>query len=162
MLDHVAALNRHLHHEIGDPETWPVFSNTKWRTACKPPSPLVELATRAKTFDLYGPDARTPGTFARSRMLARRMAERGVPSIQIYIRGWDHHGGLPKDIQGSCRDVISRVTQLTDLERRGMLDDTLVVWGGEFGRTVYCQGGEKITDATITPGVGLCGWLAGV
>ena len=143
MLDRVAALNRHLHDEIGDPETMARIQQYEMAYRMQTSVPeLVELDNETQeTFDLYGPDARTPGTFARNCMLARRMAERGVPCIQIYIRGWDHHGGLPKDIRGSCRDIDQPCyALLTDLERRGMLDDTLVVWGGEFGRTVYCQG----------------------
>jgi hypothetical protein len=93
------------------------------------------------TFELYGPDARKPGTFAANCLMARRLAERGVRFIQLYHRAWDHHGGLPKGIQTSCRETDQPSAALVkDLKARGLLQDTLVIWGGEFGRTVYCQG----------------------
>jgi len=92
-------------------------------------------------FDLYGPDAKKPGTFAANCLLARRLAERGVRFIQLFHRGWDQHTNLPKQIVGQSRDTDQPSAALiTDLKQRGLLDDTLVVWGGEFGRTVYCQG----------------------
>jgi hypothetical protein len=91
--------------------------------------------------DEYGADARTPGTFAANCLLARRLAERGVRFIQLYHQDWDHHGGLPAGIRRECLQTDRAAAALvTDLKRRGMLDDTLVVWGGEFGRTNYCQG----------------------
>jgi uncharacterized protein (DUF1501 family) len=93
------------------------------------------------TLDLYGPDVKTPGTFAYNCLLARRLAERGVRFSQIFHRGWDQHDGLPKDLPNQCKDIDQAAYALvTDLKQRGMLDDTLVVWGGEFGRTIYCQG----------------------
>ncbi len=92
-------------------------------------------------FDLYGEDARRPGTFAANCLLARRLAERGVKFIQLYHQGWDHHGGLPRGIVQQCRETDQASAALVlDLKQRGMLDDTLVIWGGEFGRTSYCQG----------------------
>ena len=103
-----------------------------------------------RTFELYGPDARKPGTFAANCLMARRLAERGVRFIQLYHRGWDHHGGLPKAISDdSASRPISRARPDQDLKERGLLDDTLVVWGGEFGRTVYCQG--KLTRERLRP-----------
>ena len=91
--------------------------------------------------DEYGPDARTPGTFAANCLLARRLAERGVRFIQLYHQDWDHHGGLPGGIKRETGQTDRASAALvSDLKRRGMLDDTLVVWGGEFGRTNYCQG----------------------
>jgi hypothetical protein len=91
--------------------------------------------------DEYGPDARTPGTFASNCLLARRLAERGVRFIQLYHQDWDHHGGLPGGIKRETAQTDRASAALvSDLKRRGMLDDTLVVWGGEFGRTNYCQG----------------------
>jgi hypothetical protein len=91
--------------------------------------------------DEYGPDARTPGTYAANCVLARRLAERGVRFIQLYHPDWDHHGGLPKGIRSLCRETDQPSTALVrDLKRRGLLSDTLVIWGGEFGRTNYCQG----------------------
>ena len=92
-------------------------------------------------FDEYGKDARNPGTFAANCLLARRLAERGVRFIQLYHQGWDHHGNLPKGLPVQCRETDQASAALVnDLRRRGLLKDTLVVWGGEFGRTNYCQG----------------------
>ena len=103
---------------------------------------LVDLASEpAHVLDLYGPDVHKPGTFAYNCLLARRMAERDVRFTQVFIRGWDQHGNLPGDIRLQCGDVDQACAALvTDLKQRGMLDDTLVIWGGEFGRTIYCQG----------------------
>ncbi len=95
----------------------------------------------AHIFDEYGEDARNPGTYAANCLLARRLAERGVRFIQLYHQGWDQHGGLPKGIRNQCRETDQASSALVrDLKRRGMLEDTLVIWGGEFGRTNYCQG----------------------
>ncbi len=91
--------------------------------------------------DAYGPDVKTPGTFAANCLLARRLAERGVRFIQLYHQDWDHHGGLPSGLPKLCQETDQPAAALlNDLKQRGMLDDTLVVWGGEFGRTNYCQG----------------------
>jgi len=93
------------------------------------------------TFALYGEDARTPGTYAANCLLARRLAEKDVRFIQLYHQGWDHHGGLPGGIKRQTSETDQASAALvTDLEQRGLLDDTLVIWGGEFGRTNYCQG----------------------
>jgi hypothetical protein len=98
-------------------------------------------------FDLYGEDAKTPGTFAANCLLARRLAERGVRFIQLFHRDWDHHGKLPADLPKRCKEVDQASAALVrDLKERGMLDETLVIWGGEFGRTVYCQGRLTPTD----------------
>ena len=98
-------------------------------------------------FDLYGPESRNPGTFAANCLLARRLAERNVRFIQLYHPGWDHHGGLPGGIRRQCKDIDQPCHALiSDLAQRGMLDDTLVVWGGEFGRTNYSQGKLTPTD----------------
>lgn len=103
---------------------------------------LTDLSNEpASTFELYGPDSRTPGTFAANCILARRMAERGVRFVQLFHRGWDAHNNLPKEIRGQCGQTDQPSAALVmDLKRRGLLKDTLVVWGGEFGRTVYSQG----------------------
>jgi uncharacterized protein (DUF1501 family) len=99
------------------------------------------------TYELYGPDARKPGTFAANCILARRLAERGVKFIQLYHQGWDQHGGLPNGIKTQCRETDQpSYALLTELKQRGLLDDTLVVWGGEFGRTNYSQGKLTATD----------------
>jgi uncharacterized protein (DUF1501 family) len=95
----------------------------------------------AETLAMYGPDVQKPGTFAASCLLARRLAERGVRFIQLYMRGWDQHGNLPGEIRQQCAAVDQpQAALLKDLKQRGLLDDTLVLWAGEFGRTVYSQG----------------------
>jgi hypothetical protein len=103
---------------------------------------LIDLSKEpAATFELYGEDARKPGTYASNCLMARRLAERDVRFIQLYHRGWDHHGTLPRDIRAAAKMVDQASAALvTDLKQRGLLEDTLVIWGGEFGRTVYCQG----------------------
>lgn len=101
----------------------------------------------AATFEKYGPDAKKPGTFAANCLLARRLAERGVKFIQLYHQGWDQHGGLPNGIRQQCKETDQPCAALIeDLKQRGLLDDTLVVWGGEFGRTNYSQGKLTATD----------------
>jgi uncharacterized protein (DUF1501 family) len=103
---------------------------------------LTSLADEpAHIFEMYGPQSRTPGTFAANCLLARRLCERGVRFVQLFHRGWDQHFHLPKQIEGQCGDTDQASAALVaDLKQRGLLEDTLVVWGGEFGRTVYCQG----------------------
>jgi hypothetical protein len=103
---------------------------------------LTDLSTEPEpVFEMYGPDARKPGTYAANCILARRLAERGVRFIQLFHRGWDQHGNLPKELRGQCEQTDQPTAALIqDLKQRGMLDDTLIVWGGEFGRTVYSQG----------------------
>jgi uncharacterized protein (DUF1501 family) len=97
--------------------------------------------------DMYGPEVTTPGTFAANCLLARRLAQRDVRCIQVFIRGWDQHGNLPSDLALQAKDVDQPTAALIqDLKRRGLLEDTLVVWGGEFGRTAYCQGKLTATD----------------
>ena len=95
-----------------------------------------------RTFELYGEASKTPGTFAANCLLARKLAEKGVRFIQLYHRGWDQHGDMPRDLPLQCGDVDQPSAALIkDLKQRGMLDETLIIWGGEFGRTVYAQGG---------------------
>jgi len=103
---------------------------------------LMDLSKEpASTFEMYGPDAKKPGSFAGNCLLARRLVERGVRFIQLYHRGWDQHGNLPKMIASQCKDTDQPSAALIkDLKQRGLLDETLVIWGGEFGRTVYSQG----------------------
>ena len=99
------------------------------------------------TYQAYGEDARKGGTFANSCLMARRLVERGVRFVQIYHRGWDVHGNLPEVLPTQCKDVDQAGWALVqDLKQRGMLDDTLVIWGGEFGRTIYSQGKLTATD----------------
>lgn len=142
-LDAVRTLNEQHHSGIGDPEIETRIA--QYEMAFRMQASVPELANLSKepasTFDLYGEDARKPGTYAYNCLLARRLAERGVRFIQLYHRDWDHHGGLPKGLPRLCEQTDRASAALvTDLKQRGMLDDTLVVWGGEFGRTVYCQG----------------------
>jgi len=108
---------------------------------------LMDLSKESdSTFELYGPDSRKPGTYAANCLLARRLAERGVRFIQLYHRGWDQHNDLPRDLALQCKGTDQPTAALIqDLKQRGLLEDTLVIWGGEFGRTVYCQG--KLTEA---------------
>jgi hypothetical protein len=103
---------------------------------------LVDLSSESKaTLDLYGPEVHVPGTFAASTLLARRMIERGVRCVQLLHRGWDQHNTLPSEITHQCHDVDQPCAALIqDLKQRGLFDSTLIVWGGEFGRTVYSQG----------------------
>jgi uncharacterized protein (DUF1501 family) len=109
---------------------------------------LADISSEPEhTFRLYGDDAREPGTFAANCLLARRLVERGVRFVQLYHRGWDHHLNLPSGIRLKCRQTDQASAALVaDLKQRGLLDDTLVVWGGEFGRTVYCQGALSADD----------------
>ncbi len=143
MLDDLAKLNQMEFAEVNDPEinTRIAQYELAYRMQTSVPD-LTDVSNEpASTFDLYGPDSSTPGTFAANCLLARRMAERGVRFIQLFHRGWDQHTKLPKQIQGQCRDTDQPSAALVaDLKQRGLLHDTLVVWGGEFGRTVYCQG----------------------
>ena len=143
MLDDLARLNRLKLAESGDPEVATRIAQYEMAFRMQTSVPeLTDLSREpAHVFDLYGPESRKPGTFAANCLLARRLAERGVRFIQLFHRGWDQHTHLPKQIRGQCRDTDQpSAALLLDLKRRGLLDDTLVVWGGEFGRTVYCQG----------------------
>ncbi len=149
VLDDLAKLNQLKLEQTGDPEI--ATRIAQYELAHRMQTSVPELTDVSKepksTFDLYGEDARQSGTYAYNCLLARRMAERGVRFIQLYHRGWDQHTNLPKQITGQCRDVDRASAALVlDLKRRGLLDDTLVVWGGEFGRTVYCQGRLTAAD----------------
>jgi hypothetical protein len=142
-LDTLGQLNKVEYEAFGDPETNARIA--QYEMAFRMQSSVPELTDLSKeppsTFDLYGEDAKKPGTFASNCLLARRLAERGVRFIQLYHRDWDHHGNLPIELPKRCKDVDQASAGLIqDLKQRGLLDDTLVVWGGEFGRTVYCQG----------------------
>lgn len=143
LLDDLSELNRLRQTETGDAEiaTRTAQYEMAYRMQASVPA-LTDLSKEPKsTFELYGDDAKKPGTFAANCLLARRLAERGVRFIQLYHRGWDQHVKLPKQIEAQCRDTDrASAALITDLKARGLLKDTLVVWGGEFGRTVYCQG----------------------
>jgi hypothetical protein len=143
MLEQLNRLNERLYARIGDPETQARIAQYEMAFRMQSSVPeLVDMAGESQaTLEMYGPDSRKPGTFAYNCLLARRMMERGVRFVQVFHRGWDHHLALPKDLPNQCRDIDQGATALiNDLAQRGLLDETLVVWGGEFGRTVYCQG----------------------
>ena len=148
MLDTLAQINQLQYDAVGDPEIQTRIAQYElaFRMQASVPE-LTDLSAEPQhILDMYGPEVKQPGTFAASCLLARRLAERGVRVVQIFHRGWDQHGSLPKDLSDQCRDVDQGSAALVkDLKQRGMLDDTLVVWGGEFGRTVYCQG--TLTDS---------------
>ncbi|MBN9658550.1 MAG: DUF1501 domain-containing protein [Acidobacteria bacterium] len=142
-LDTLNGLNRLKLEETGDPEISTRIAQYEMAFRMQTSVPeLTDLSKEsASVLDSYGPDARKPGTFAYNCLMARRLAERGVRFIQLYHRDWDHHGGLPAGMPKMCNQTDQPSSALIrDLEQRGMLDDTLVIWGGEFGRTVYCQG----------------------
>ena len=142
-LDDLAKLNERNAETFGDPEIHTRIS--QYEMAFRMQSSVPELTDLSKepaaVLERYGPDARKPGTYAANCVLARRLAERGVRFIQLFHRGWDQHSKCPKQIAGQCRDTDQPTAALIqDLKERGLLDDTLVIWGGEFGRTVYSQG----------------------
>lgn len=143
MLDDLASLNTHRHQVVGDPEIESRIA--QYEMAFRMQASVPELTDVSKepesVLKLYGPDVKKPGTYAANCLLARRLAERDVRFIQLFHQGWDHHGGLPNALKGQCRDTDEPTAGLLlDLKQRGLLEDTLVVWGGEFGRTIYCQG----------------------
>jgi hypothetical protein len=143
MLDGLAALNQQRFGEKGDPEIQARIA--QYEMAFRMQTSVPELTDTSgelqHVLDLYGPEVKEPGTFAYNCLLARRLAERGVRFTQVFLRGWDHHGNLPKQIPDLCKAMDQPAAGLIlDLKQRGLLDDTLVVWGGEFGRTVYSQG----------------------
>jgi Protein of unknown function (DUF1501) len=150
MLDGVEELNKLAAKTFGDPEI-----NTRiaqYEMAYRMQASVPELTDLSKedrkTIEMYGIDDKgVDGGFARNCLLARRMVERGVRFVQLMHRGWDQHSDLPRQIRGQCKDVDQPTAALIrDLKRRGMLDDTLVIWGGEFGRTVYSQGALTVTN----------------
>ena len=142
-LDALSELNQLKAETFADPEIETRIAQYEMAYRMQTSVPqLMDLGDESEhTFARYGPNSRQPGTYAANCLLARRLAERGVRFIQLFHRGWDQHGDLPNGLRGQCDDVDQPSAALIrDLEERGMLDDTLIVWGGEFGRTVYCQG----------------------
>jgi hypothetical protein len=142
-LDGLQALNELTLERTADPETRTRIAQYEMAFRMQSSVPeLTDLATEpAATTALYGPAVKTPGTFANAALMARRMVERGVRFVQIYINNWDHHGNLTGRLVSQCKDIDQPCFGLIqDLKHRGLLDDTLVIWGGEFGRTVYSQG----------------------
>ncbi len=142
-LDAINRINHREFEQLADPETQARIA--QYEMAFRMQTSVPELADISDEpqhiLDMYGPDVHKPGTYARSCLLARRLAERDVRFVQIFHRGWDQHGNMAGDLPAQCKDVDQPTFALvTDLKQRGLLDDTLVIWGGEFGRTTYCQG----------------------
>ena len=149
VLNDLAKLNRIKLDAAGDPEI--AARIAQYELAFRMQSSVPELLDTSTEpdhiYDLYGPESRHPGTFAANCLLARRLVERGVRFVQLFHRGWDHHGNLPTRIAAQCKDTDQGSAALVrDLEQRGLLEDTLVIWGGEFGRTVFCQGELTATN----------------
>lgn len=149
MLDGLAQLNQRQFDDYRDPEIQTRIAQYEMAYRMQTSVPdLTDFSSETEqTFDLYSDASRKPGTYAANCLLARRMAERGVRFIQLYHRGWDQHYNLPSDLRLQCGDIDQPTAALlTDLKQRGLLDDTLIVWGGEFGRTIYSQGTLTSTD----------------
>lgn len=149
MLDDLGQLNELKYREVQDPEI--LTRIAQYEMAYRMQAAVPDLADLSRepesTFRLYGPESRKPGSYAANCLLARRLAERGVRFIQLYHRGWDQHGNLPSDIRSQCYDTDQPSAALIqDLKQRGLLEDTLVIWGGEFGRTIYSQGAFSATN----------------
>lgn len=143
-LDVLSALNNEQFKQFSDPEILARIKQHEMAYRMQTSVPeLMDLSSESDaTFELYGEEARKAGSFAACCLNARRLAERGVRNIQIFHRGWDAHGSLPREHESQCKDIDQGCYALIkDLKQRGMLDETLIVWGGEFGRTAYCQGG---------------------
>ena len=143
MLDALAQINDEQFNRVGDPEITARIAQYEMAFRMQSSVPeLTDISGETKeTLAMYGSDVSKPGTFASQCLQARRMMERGVRFVQIFHRGWDQHSSLPKNLPHQCQDVDQPAAALLkDLKQRGLLDETLVVWGGEFGRTVYCQG----------------------
>ncbi len=143
MLDGLAQLNRHKLAQTGAPEIAARIAQYEMAFRMQTSVPeLIDVSNEPEhVLKMYGPDVQQPGTYAANCLLARRLAERDVRFIQLFHRGWDQHGRLPKDLSKQCQTTDQATAALlADLKQRGLLKDTLVVWGGEFGRTVYCQG----------------------
>jgi len=148
-LDRLNTLNQERLAQVGDPEIATRIAQYELAFRMQSSVPeLLDVSTEPKhVLDSYGPDVHRPGSYAANCLLARRMAERDVRFVQLFHMGWDHHGGLPKAVAGQCKDTDQPTAALlNDLEQRGLLKDTLVVWGGEFGRTVYSQGNLSATN----------------
>ena len=149
LLDRLRDLHEHAAEQLGDGEVDGRIAQYEmsYRMQASVPGVMDVSNESEETFALYGPDSRKPGTFAANCLLARRLAERGVKFVQLYHQGWDQHDNLPRDIERQCRETDQASAALiVDLKRRGLLDDTLVVWGGEFGRTSYSQGKLTATN----------------
>ncbi len=149
MLDDIGQLDHLNHNTMGDPEITTRIS--QYELAFRMQTAVPELTDISKespeVLAMYGPDVHTPGTYAANCLLARRLAERDVRFVQLFHHGWDQHGNLPVQLRGQCMNTDQPTAALVmDLKQRGLLDDTLIVWGGEFGRTCYSQGGLSDTN----------------
>jgi hypothetical protein len=164
MLDGLAQLNELQQARDGDPEIATRIEQYEmaFRMQASVPS-LTDLSDESEsTMELYGPNVKTPGSFAANCLMARRMVERGVRFVQLYHRGWDNHGNLPSNIPKQCKDIDqAQAALITDLKQRGLLEDTLVIWGGEFGRTVYSQGSLQDDYGRDHHGRCFSMWMAG-
>jgi uncharacterized protein (DUF1501 family) len=143
MLDALGQMNELTYQKLADPETKTRVA--QYEMAFRMQSSVPDLVDLSKepdsTWKAYGPEAKTPGSFAQTCLMARRLTERGVRFVQVYHRGWDVHGNLPEVLPSQCKEIDQPCYALVqDLKQRGMLDDTLVILAGEFGRTIYCQG----------------------
>jgi hypothetical protein len=164
LLDDIAAINRSHLEDYGDPETETRIAQYEMAFRMQASVPeLVDVSGESESvFRMYGEEARKPGTFAANCLLTRRLLERGVRFVQLYHRGWDQHGGIPTNLPKQCRDVDQpQAALIRDLEQRGLLEDTLIIWGGEFGRTVYGQGGLQADYGRDHHGRCFSVWLAG-
>jgi hypothetical protein len=165
MLDSLNQLNELTAEKFGDPETRTRMAQYEMAFRMQTSVPdLVDLSKEdKKVIENYGPEVHKPGSFAHSAIVARRLVERGVRAVQILHRGWDQHGNLPREIGNQCKDTDQPTAALlSDLKRLGLLESTLVVWGGEFGRTVYSQGGiTKDSYGRDHHPRNFCMWLAG-
>jgi hypothetical protein len=165
MLDSLQQLNRMTQTNLNDPETATRIAQYEMAFRMQASVPeLTDLSSEtAETLEMYGPNVNDPGSFAHSALLARRLVERGVRVVQLLHRGWDQHGDLPRQIGNQCKQTDQPIAALIkDLKQRGMLENTLVVWGGEFGRTVYSQGGlSKDNYGRDHHPRNFCMWMAG-
>ena len=148
-LDRLKKLNEIRMEALGDSEIQARIAQYEmaFRMQTSVPDLLDVSSESAQTLEMYGPDVKRPGSYAANCLLARRLAERDVRFVQLFHMGWDHHGGLPNAIRGQCKDTDQATAGLIkDLKQRGLLEDTLIVWGGEFGRTIYSQGAITAND----------------
>jgi len=171
-LDRIASLNQQHFQELADPEIQTRISQYEMAFRMQSSVPeLLDVSNEPQhVLDMYGPDVKKPGSYAANCLLARRLAERDVRFVQLFHMGWDLHGNLPNAIRLQCRDTDQPTAALIrDLKQRGLFDDTLIVWGGEFGRTVYSQGALTEKDygrdhhprcfTTLLTGAGIRGGL---
>ncbi len=164
ILDSIAELNSQQLQQTGDPEIATRIAQYEMAFRMQTSVPeLTDLSREpASTFELYGDDAKRPGSFAANCLLTRRLLERGVRFVQLYHRGWDQHGGLPTNIPKQAKDIDqAQAALISDLKQRGLFEDTLIVWGGEFGRTVYGQGALQDDYGRDHHGRCFSMWLAG-